>query len=432
MYKLFVISVCFYLKLIVIVYFYINNRYKFLQMKISEVIKNITEIQEPNWVNNLLGEDVEKIEDNFWLVWMKLKSIDDKDIIEPLLKISEFLSLKEMKDGKLTVKSRKVDFRTFYSLSIGLIPKKKYKFINPKKKKKKDYDYEFLKLMAKDLKESVHNCEDYYDIYSELGILEDEKIKLFNKYGIEYQSKSTNKTESILTDSIEYESTDTITSIPTDTIQNVDINSIKEHPKNSEIYTKSRNEDDNSLMENIRIYGLLQPIIVDKNTDFIISGNRRYKCCKKLGMNKIQVIKKEIEFDVINLINFNRYRDKSQIERVNEYRVLKREIKKLGYKDRKKLMEGVKMREYIYQQTGTSQSQNYRLEYIEKNNLKLYNKVLEGQISIKGAYNELKGMKSGKNDTVTKNLKTLEIEIEKISPFVDKETIIKMIDKVYD
>lgn len=184
-------------------------------------------------------------------------------------------------------------------------------------------------------------------------------------------------------------------------------------------------------MDNIRIYGLLQPIIVDKNTNYIVSGNRRYKCCIKLGMKKVSVLKKVIEHDIINLINFNKYREKSQVERVNEYRVMKNEIKKLGYKDRRKLMDGIKMREYIYQETGTSHSQDFRLSFIEKNNEKLYNQVLEGQISIKGAYNELKEKESSTNK-VTVSLKSLEKEIEKISPFVKKETLIKLINQVYD
>jgi len=214
-------------------------------------------------------------------------------------------------------------------------------------------------------------------------------------------------------------------------IEVVDINSIKEHPKNSEIYTQLREEEDVFLMDNIRIYGLLQPIIVDKNTNYIVSGNRRYKCCIKLGMKKVSVLKKVIEHDIINLINFNKYREKSQVERVNEYRVMKNEIKKLGYKDRRKLMDGIKMREYIYQETGTSHSQDFRLSFIEKNNEKLYNQVLEGQISIKGAYNELKEKESSTNK-VTVSLKSLEKEIEKISPFVKKETLIKLINQVYD
>jgi hypothetical protein len=217
-----------------------------------------------------------------------------------------------------------------------------------------------------------------------------------------------------------------------DKLELVDINSIKEHPKNSEIYSKSRNSEDDELMENIKLYGLLQPIVIDINTNYIISGNRRYKCCKKLGMNKIQVIRKNIKYDVINLINFNKYRDKTQVERVNEYRVLKQEIKKLGYIDRKKIMEGISMRDYIFQQTGTSQTQNYRLEYIEQNNLTLYNQVLIGQISISHAYHSLKGLKNVKNTDTKNELLIIEKGIEKVSPFVDKNTILELIDRIYD
>ena len=105
-------------------------------MKISQIIKNITEIQDPLWVANLSDEEIEKIEDKFYLVWMKLKQINDIDIFEPLVKISEYLTIKETKGGKLKVKMRDVEFRHFYSICINLIPKKKYKFIYAKKRKK--------------------------------------------------------------------------------------------------------------------------------------------------------------------------------------------------------------------------------------------------------------------------------------------------------
>ena len=45
-------------------------------MKISEVIKNITEIQDPLWIDNLSDNDVDYIESKFWLVWMKRKLVD--------------------------------------------------------------------------------------------------------------------------------------------------------------------------------------------------------------------------------------------------------------------------------------------------------------------------------------------------------------------
>ena len=269
-----------------------------------------------------------------------------------------------MKNGKLTVKSRKIDFRVFYPLSIGLIPKKKYKFIYPKKKKKKNYDYEFLKLMAKDLGESVHHCEDYYDLYIGLGILEKEKVKLFSKYGIEYEPKSK------------------------DRIEIVNIGSIKEHSKSNA--NKSRTKEYLILLEKIKTFGLLEPIIVEKKSNYIVSGAMRYRCCKELGKRKISVIKKDFKFDVIDLINFKVDKGKLLSERVKEYRKLNQELKKLGYKERKKFMGGIDMRKYLFQQTGISQTQFNKLGFIEKNNIELYNKVLKEEVSVSKAYLNLK------------------------------------------
>ena len=60
-------------------------------------------------------------------------------------------------------------------------------------------------------------------------------------------------------------------------VELVKITSIKEHPLNNEIYSSSRKQDDEELQDNIKLYGLLQPIIVDRKTNYIISGNRRFQ-----------------------------------------------------------------------------------------------------------------------------------------------------------
>ena len=46
-----------------------------------------------------------------------------------------------------------------------------------------------------------------------------------------------------------------------DEVQWVDISKIKEHPLNKEIYSSGRKGEDEELESNIKIYGLLQPII---------------------------------------------------------------------------------------------------------------------------------------------------------------------------
>ena len=49
------------------------------------------------------------------------------------------------------------------------------------------------------------------------------------------------------------------------------------------------------LAESIKKYGLLQPILVKKQDDryIIIAGERRYRACKKLGLEDVEVIIKD-------------------------------------------------------------------------------------------------------------------------------------------
>ena len=51
------------------------------------------------------------------------------------------------------------------------------------------------------------------------------------------------------------------------------------------------------LAESIKKYGLLQPILVKKQDDryIIIAGERRYRACKKLGLEYVEVIIKDDE-----------------------------------------------------------------------------------------------------------------------------------------
>ncbi len=104
-------------------------------MKINEVIRNITEIQDPSWADKLDNDQLESIQNNFWLIWMKLKNIKDMELIQPLVKISEFLSEKKLMDGRMKVSLKNMDFNHFYLICIEGIPKKKYTYIYPEKKK---------------------------------------------------------------------------------------------------------------------------------------------------------------------------------------------------------------------------------------------------------------------------------------------------------
>ena len=243
-------------------------------MKVSEIVKNITEIQDSNYVKFMNEDEIKLFKKYTWLVWNQIKRIKD---VEVVMKIA---------DNQITLERIMDKPEQWYSVLIDVIPKGKYSQIYPKKIKKKNYDYEFINLLAQDLQISTRECEDYYDILEHQGILEDEKFKLNSKYGIEYEPQPDKLDE----------------------VEWVDISKIKEHPINKEIYSSGRKSEDEELEENIKLYGLLQPIIVDKKTNFIISGNRRFQACSNIGLKKVKVIKSSFDYDVISLINFNKYK----------------------------------------------------------------------------------------------------------------------------
>jgi len=366
-------------------------------MKVSEIVKNITEIQDSNYVKFMNEDEIKLFKKYTWLVWNQIKRIKD---VEVVMKIA---------DNQITLERIMDKPEQWYSVLIDVIPKGKYSQIYPKKIKKKNYDYEFINLLAQDLQISTRECEDYYDILEHQGILEDEKFKLNSKYGIEYEPQPDKLDE----------------------VEWVDISKIKEHPINKEIYSSGRKSEDEELEENIKLYGLLQPIIVDKKTNFIISGNRRFQACSNIGLKKVKVIKSSFDYDVISLINFNKYRSKTTIEKVNEYRMMKTQIKKMGYKDRKKIMGGVGMRDYIFQQTGVSQKTEHQLSFVEQNNPKLAEMVLTGEISIKRAYQEIKKIFSPSGIDIKKDLDDLEVLLKKLYPNVEYSQMEKILKRIF-
>tara|TARA_R110000868_G_scaffold175781_2_gene412999 strand:- start:3215 stop:4066 length:852 start_codon:yes stop_codon:yes gene_type:complete len=152
-------------------------------MKVMEFVKEITEVQKDGFLLFLSQDEYDKFERTMPLIWMWIKRIQEFEIIRPLEKLSESFTEITLRNGRSNTKNNFRSPEFFYSTCIQHIPKKKYKFINIKPQKKKNYDYEFIKLLAKDTKEGTKNCEEYLDIYEHLGILEEERKNLFNKYG---------------------------------------------------------------------------------------------------------------------------------------------------------------------------------------------------------------------------------------------------------
>ena len=71
-------------------------------------------------------------------------------------------------------------------------------------------------------------------------------------------------------------------------IEKIDINQIIPYKKNPR---KNSNAID-IVATSIKEYGIKQPIVIDKN-NVIVVGHTRYEACKKLGIDKIPVLKAE-------------------------------------------------------------------------------------------------------------------------------------------
>lgn len=78
------------------------------------------------------------------------------------------------------------------------------------------------------------------------------------------------------------------------------------------------------LAESIKEFGLLNPIVVQKNNDFyeIIAGERRYRACILAGLKEIDAIIKEInkkDLDIISIIENIQREDLSALEEARAY-----------------------------------------------------------------------------------------------------------------
>ena len=265
-------------------------------MKVSEWITNLTEVQDRSWLNNWEKEEVEeKWLKNRFFVWQKIKLIKEAETIIELEEFVRKISIVEVDNhttypyekrfnihpqngNRMVAKWKKQIWDNpflFFDLFTSIVSKRKVTFFTQPKRKKKEYDYEFLQLLSKDLEESIIHCEEYYDILSEIGELENYKVELFKKYGIEYNS---NKEE------VE------------ELIEQRDISDIQPHPSNNQIYQKQF-ENLEKLEKSIKQYGQLEPIVItSENT--IISGHRRFKVLKNLGYKVVNVRVRDFENEI--------------------------------------------------------------------------------------------------------------------------------------
>src|SRR5690606_36762819 len=92
---------------------------------------------------------------------------------------------------------------------------------------------------------------------------------------------------------------------------------------------KFDDEKIDELAQSIKEHGVLQPIIVTKIRDgigyYIVAGERRYKACKKLGLNTIPAIVRDIDRKImaeIALLENLQRENLTVVEEANAYKML--------------------------------------------------------------------------------------------------------------
>lgn len=113
------------------------------------------------------------------------------------------------------------------------------------------------------------------------------------------------------------------------------INELKKHIKNEIIYGQ---EDITELVQKIKEYNYIKPLIINKD-NIIISGHRRYEACKLNGINDIPCIVKEFKNDYEELellLLENEFREKTVYQKVKEGEVWE-EIERIKAEQRKLL-----------------------------------------------------------------------------------------------
>lgn len=211
----------------------------------------------------------------------------------------------------------------------------------------------------------------------------------------------------------------------------VSINEIKENPINYEIYSSTHSNEDKELKQSLELYGQLEPCLVNRKNNQLLSGHRRFNTLKKIGVETIDVIYKDVdELEILELIQSNKHREKTSVEKVNEYRFLKNQMKSLPLTKRKELLSGMKLREYLHKEIGIDQTYTDRLRFIEDSkNKHLLESVLVGEISIQYAYNYLKN--EGKTSTKSQQIKKLKSLIKDYKSDFSLVEMYRMIDEVY-
>ena len=217
-------------------------------------------------------------------------------------------------------------------------------------------------------------------------------------------------------------------------VELVEISVLKEHPLNFNIYNRERGIEDDELELSIKNLGVLTPIVVDRKTNEIISGHRRFLICKRLKKDTIPVIFREFDDSELALIESNKQRVKTSSERIRETEILNEKIKLMSKEERLEFTGGIKPRNYIAQVVGVPKNTIYKEKFIKENDEIMFNKVDLGLIPLNTAFNLVKtniGIRYSKDD-INQKIYNIKHSIREIKDEVSERKWRKLIKEIYN
>jgi len=159
---------------------------------------------------------------------------------------------------------------------------------------------------------------------------------------------------------------------------------LRHHHENDEIYNPDEIKEGDELLEDIRINGIRQPLMIQPDGT-LLSGMRRLKRALKLDLDEVPciVMAEMNENDQrIALVSFNQYRVKTPLEIYREAQAIKKSIKHGQGRKSKAVAEKMNIGSY---------RQFERLEKVVESAPKhIVQAVDKGEIAISAAYEDLR------------------------------------------
>lgn len=186
----------------------------------------------------------------------------------------------------------------------------------------------------------------------------------------------------------------------------VKISDLKENNTFSELVPEMTTHEYDDLVNSIRKQGVRQPIhILSDKT--VLDGRHRVRACKEIGINEIQALSHELKEDeAIRFVTDTAVERRNLTSAQKIDIVLRSEdlIRHLGEKAKNNSLQNLKhqktstgsvepidkrVNERIGEMTGTSKATVTRMKRVKRESPELYDDILTGEKSIRGAYNEL-------------------------------------------